>query len=350
MNMKTRALLALMIFTAVCAHGRERFANPVLENGADPWIVKHEGKYYYCCARGGNIAVSVSETLHEISPAVEVWKRPAGSWNSECVWAPELHPWNGKWYIIYAAGRSGPPFIHQKTGVLESDGGDPFGPYTDKGMVCTGDNPDNPESSIWAIDMTLMEHRGKLYGVWSGWESPQSDDSTPQHLYIAPMSDPWTTVGPRVKISSPDTGYETAGGKLPINEGPQILRTDKRLFIVYSCGQSWLDTYKLSWLTLENDLADPLDPASWLKSPRPVFTGNDQVHGVGHASFTLSPDDRQHYIVYHTKKGVEPGWRREVWMQPFSVDRDGYPVFGEPVGRGVEQPLPSGTKQKNIKR
>lgn len=102
------------------------------------------------------------------------------------------------------------------------------------------------------------------------------------------------------KISSPDRYYEQ--GELPLNEGPQILKHGKDVFVVYSCGQSWLDTYKLSYLRLKDPDADLLDPKSWIKSDKPVFEGTDQVFGVGHASFTTSPDDREHYIYYHTKK------------------------------------------------
>lgn len=39
---------------------------------------------------------------------------------------------------FYAGGYSGPPFIHQKTGVLESVTSDAMGEYIDKGMLFTG--------------------------------------------------------------------------------------------------------------------------------------------------------------------------------------------------------------------
>ncbi|MBU5895311.1 hypothetical protein JVW19_25365, partial [Vibrio cholerae O1] len=71
-----------------------------------------------------------------------------------------------------------------------------------------------------------------------------------------------------------------------------ILKHEKDVFIVYSCGQSWLDTYKLSYLRLKDSDADLLDPESWIKSEKPAFEGTNQVLGVGHASFTTSPDDR----------------------------------------------------------
>ena len=318
------------------------YTNPILPSGADPWVVKHDGWYYYCGGMGGGIGVSRSRDLHKINPMKQVWKAPAkGAWNSTCIWAPELHYWHGKWYIFYAAGYSGPPFIHQKTGVLESVTSDALGEYVDKGMLFTGDKLGDWENNCWAIDMTLLEHRGQLYAVWSGWETIRATDKTQQHLYIARMKNPWTMATGRVKISSPDRYYEQ--GALPLNEGPQILKHDKDVFIVYSCGQSWLDTYKLSCLRLKSPDADPMDPTSWIKSDKPLFEGNQYAFGVGHASFTTSPDDKEYYIYYHTKKEKTPGWKRDVRLQKFTFDSSGMPCFGEPKSLTEKLPLPSGT-------
>lgn len=189
--------------------------------------------------------------------------------------------------------------------------------------------------------MTLLEHKGQLYAVWSGWENSEPTDKTQQHLYIAKMENPWTMASGRVKISSPDRYYEQ--GELPLNEGPQILKHGKDVFVVYSCGQSWLDTYKLSYLRLKDPDADLLDPKSWIKSDKPVFEGTDQVFGVGHASFTTSPDDREHYIYYHTKKERKPGWKRDIRLQKFTFDASGVPCFGKPLPVSEKLPLPSGT-------
>lgn len=335
----------IMIICSTMVYGQEHdgdYTNPILSSGADPWVIKHEGWYYYCSGVPGGIGVSRSRDLHKINPPVRVWKVPEkGQWNSTCVWAPELHFWKGKWYIYYAAGYSGPPFIHQKAGVLESVTSDAMGKYVDKGMLFTGDALGDWENNRWAIDMTLLDHKGQLYAVWSGWEGNELTDKTQQHLYIAKMLNPWTMASGRVKISSPDRYYEQ--GELPLNEGPQILKHEKDVFIVYSCGQSWLDTYKLSYLRLKDSDADLLDPESWIKSEKPAFEGTNQVLGVGHASFTTSPDDREYYICYHSKREKTPGWKRDIRLQKFTFDASGVPCFGKPVSVGEKLPLPSGT-------
>ena len=101
-------LLAILLLGACRSGGF--YTNPILSNGADPWIVRYDSNYYYCCVMPGNrIGVSKSQKLHQINGPIEVWKAPIGNkWNSSCIWAPELHFWNGKWYIFYAAGYSGP--------------------------------------------------------------------------------------------------------------------------------------------------------------------------------------------------------------------------------------------------
>lgn len=319
---------------------KSTFTNPLF-NGADPWIVKQDGYYYYCYSTSGGIMVSKSKYITRKGDPVLVWKAPENGWNHANIWAPELHFVNGKWYIYYAAAmKGGSPFIHQRSGVLESKTADAQGEYIDRGMLNTGDNPTNPENAVWAIDFTVMQHNTKLYGIWSGWEQNAATDATPQHLYIAPMKNPYTLSGPRVKISSPVEKWET-GGPLNLNEGPEVLKNGDNVFIIYSCRESWLKEYRLGQLRLKSANADPLDPSSWLKTG-PVFQGTDRVFGTGHCSFTLSPDGTENWIIHHSKISETPGWKRDVRAQKFSWNKDGSPNFGVPVSAGVEIKRPAG--------
>ena len=94
----------IMIICSTMVYGQEHdgdYTNPILSSGADPWVIKHEGWYYYCSGVPGGIGVSRSRDLHKINPPVRVWKVPEkGQWNSTCVWAPELHFWKGKWLSL----------------------------------------------------------------------------------------------------------------------------------------------------------------------------------------------------------------------------------------------------------
>ncbi|MEX2566374.1 MAG: glycoside hydrolase family 43 protein, partial [Cyclobacteriaceae bacterium] len=279
------ALFYLVTFQSFAVHAQQgTFTNPI-RDGADPWVFQKGSEYYYCTSKGGGISVSKSDQLTDHGTMIKVWEAPDQGWNSANIWAPELHFIDGNWYIYYAAGeKPGGPFIHQKSGVLKSAGEDPFGPYEDMGMLYTGDDLTDPATVKWAIDLTPFLHEGQLYAIWSGWEENRGTDRTVQHLYIAKMSDPVTISSNRMKISSPQEGWET-GGELDLNKGPQILKNEGKTFIIYSTRESWLKDYCLGQLELIGE--DPIEPGNWQKTG-PVFQGNETVHGVGHCSFAKS--------------------------------------------------------------
>lgn len=315
------------------------FTNP-LGAGQDPWVVRRGGAYYFAESHDNAIWVHKTSWLTTItSDGVPVWTAPASAWNQTNIWAPELHYIDGRWYIYYAGGSSGPPFITQRAGVLQSVADDPQGAYTDLGMLYTGDDIANHTNPVWAIDLTVGHINGHLYAVWSGWEQNATTDRTPQHLYIAAMSDPHTISSNRVKISSPTASWEV-GTELNLQEGPEFLEHAGQVFIIYSTRESWLPDYRLGLLSLTNQV-DPMNPASWIKSG-PVFTGTAEVYGVGHASFTTSPDSTEDWIVYHTKVDPSPGWNRVIRTQKFTWNADGSPNFGTPVPNSRNLPMPSG--------
>ena len=319
---------------------KSTFANPVWD-GADPWMTQQGDDYVYCYSANNSIMLSRSKILTRKGELKRIWQAPASSWNSHSVWAPEIHFVGGHWYVYYAAGSTqGSPFINQRTGVLRSKTADVFSDYEDMGILYTGDNPDDPESNVWAIDMTVLEHRGKLFAIWSGWKEQRDTDATPQHLYIQEMENPYTLKGTRVLLSSPEESWET-GGPLDLNEGAQILKNGEQVFVVYSCRESWLKEYRQGMLQLNDPDGNLLDPANWTKKG-PVFEGNAQVHGVGHCSFVKSPDGSEDWIIYHSKKTTDPGWDRNVRMQPFGWNLDGTPNFGTAIPAGKEIARPSG--------
>ena len=320
---------------------KNTFTNPVWD-GADPWMVKHNNEYIYCWSAGNGINISRSAKMTQKGQVKKIWQAPETGWNRNCVWAPEIHFIQGRWYVYYAAGESGPPFIHQRTGVLRSNTDDVFSEYEDMGKLYTGDNPDDAATNVWAIDMTILEHKDKLYAIWSGWIKQETTDATQQHLFICEMENPWTMKGKRVKLSSPVEVWET-GGPLNLNEGPEILKNGNKVFVIYSCRESWLVEYRQGMLQLINPDGNLLDPTNWKKSG-PVFEGNAQVLGVGHCSFVKSPDNTEDWIVYHSKKSTKPGWERDVRMQPFQWNADGTPNFGQAIPAAKSISLPSGEK------
>ena len=264
---------------------------------------------------------------HPGSQSIMVWTAPQGTDYSEQIWAPELHQISGRWYI-YVAASNGNNATHRMH-VLERDAVDPFGSFVYKGKIAAS-------TDRWAIDGTAFEWQNKWYFVWSGW--PGFSDGQ-QNLYIAEMRNPWTLLGDRVLISSPQYAWEKHG--LALNEGPEILVHDGQLHIIYSASGFWTPQYALGRLTF-NGVGSPLVASSWIKHPTPVFQANSEVVGVGHASFVTSPDEQEYWIVYHAHANpTEFNDDRVISIQRFDFNPDGTPNFGSPVSPDEPLPVPS---------
>jgi len=282
-------------------------------------MILHGGYYYYSESRNKrHIYIRRSRTINGVAQdeGVCVWSAPPRGKNCDNVWAPELHLIDGKWYIYYAAddGKN----ENHRMWVLESEGSDPCGKYHCRGKLETGG---------WAIDGTVLSlDDGRRYFVWSGWPGRRNGQ---QNLYIAGMKDPATIAASRVLIGSPDQPWERVA--MPICEGPQVLKRNGDIFIVYSASASWTPDYCLGML--HNNTKDLLNSAAWVKHG-PVFKKTDQVWGVGHCSFVKSLCQREDWIIYHSKSSRQLGWEdRDVHAKPFTWSSDGFPDFGTPVPR-----------------
>lgn len=316
----------------------DQFVNPIGE-GADPWIIRDQkNERYLWCLSEGNRAISIqtSKRLTSLGQKHLVWQAPDSGPFSDEIWAPELHFLQGRW-IIYFAASDGNNENHLAY-ALQSKTDDPLGEYTLHGPFQTGDTKDQ---NVWAIDMTPFEHQGKLYALWSGWDAPGTDR---QFLYIAPMKSPVQLAGPRVLLCRNDDyrwEFTESGDKgRGLNEGPQVLKGTARTFVTYSCGASWLPTYKLGLLELTGEA--PLNPASWKKHPKPVFQSTKETFGVGHSCFIKSPNGEDWWHIFHAKRDPKPGWQRAIFAQPFQFSKDGFPQFGKPVKAGEPLPRPAG--------
>ncbi|MFE6619064.1 family 43 glycosylhydrolase [Streptomyces sp. NPDC057740] len=333
------ALLALMATTqpASAADGRP-YTNPLKSSkGADPWLQYHDGNYYLITTTfTGILGIRKSPTLAGLAtaPNVQVYSDTTSTRNTN-FWAPEMHLFNGHWYVYYSAGQAGVACCDsQRTHVLESAGTDPMGPYTYKGSL-TGSNL---TPGGWLIDASVLQANNKLYLLGSGFINGST-----QSLVIAPLSNPYTLASNTFTIiSSPTLDWERSGS--PVNEGPEPLYRDGRTFLTYSASSCQTADYKLGQLELTG--SDPLNPASWTKKQTPVFQRSDanSVYGPGHNGFFTSPDGTENWIVYHANSASNGGCGngRTTRAQEFTWNADGTPNFGTPVALGTTRPGPSG--------
>lgn len=324
------------------------FTNPLLPSGADPWSIYKDGFYYYTHTMGDRIVVWKTSDLSQLKSAERktVYVPPPNTLYSKQLWAPEIHHINNKWYIYFAASNGNNN--NHRMYVIENASADPFtGTWVLKGKV-------SDVTDKWAIDGSVFAHRNQLYMVWSGWEG---DGNGQQDIYIARLKNPWTIEGKRVRISSPHFEWERHGKlndpynppHVAVNEGPQLLKRGKKLFLIYSASGCWTENYSLGMLTFTGK-KNLLDSALWQKSAQPVFTQAPQngVYAPGHNSFFKSPDGSEDWILYHANSapGQGCGRHRSPRAQKFSWNKDGTPNFGTPIQAGVPLEAPSENKRK----
>ncbi|HEX2300884.1 MAG TPA: family 43 glycosylhydrolase, partial [Pseudonocardiaceae bacterium] len=309
------------------------YTNPIkAQKGADPWLEYHGGNYYLVTTSWtGTLLMRRSPTLAGLAtaPSVQVW---ASDRTSVCCnfWAPELHPANGRWYLVFSGGPAGTDYVrNQRTHVLESTGSDPMGPYTYKNKLFA------PGNDVGLIDGSVLELNGQRYLLGSVWGATQN-------LVIAPMSNPYTVSGAFTTISTPTHAWERQEGT--VNEGPEPLYHNGKTFIVYSASACWGPNYKLGLLTYAG--GNPLSASSWVKAAQPVFQRSDAngVYGPGHNGFFTSPDGTEDWIVYHANDSTSDGCdnNRTTRAQKFTWNADGTPNFGTPVRLGTTLDGPSG--------
>jgi GH43 family beta-xylosidase len=348
MRSKNFIVLISVFFICLTATSQHNYTNPLKPSGPDPWVLYQKGWFYFM-STVGNDQIKLFRTMNmaNLATAEEklVFAPENGKPYSKQLWAPEIHLLDNKWYIYFAADEGNN--LHHRIWVLENKNEDPFsGNWELKGKL--GDPGDH-----WAIDLTVIDYKGKRYAAWSGWENY---NNVQQNIYIAELENPWTMRGNRVLLSVPSYEWELHG-KVPIawqkntgeppflriNEGPQFLEHNGNLFIIYSANACWED-YNLGLLIFNK--GDVLDASNWKKHPSPVFVQSveDSVFAPGHNSFFKSPDGKEDWIIYHANPTPDAGCgnRRAPHMQKFSWTRDGLPYFGKPVGRKA-LPVPSGT-------
>lgn len=322
--------------TASPASGQRRsartFVNPLVRQRADAQIFRHtDGDYYMTASvpEYDRLIIRRARTLGGLASAREavVWRRPATGRMAGYIWAPELHLIDGRWLMYFAAGNEDDKF-RIRTYVLEHDGNDPLsGRWAVMGQLVT------PWDSF-TLDATSFVHRGMRYLCWAQKE-PGID--TNSNLYLAPLATPTTLAARPSRLVVPTLDWETRGFK--VAEGAALLARNGRLFMTYSASATDA-RYCMGMLTARDD-ADIMDPASWSKSPVPVFASSpaNRIWGPGHNSFTVDERGRD-MLVYHAR-GYErivgdPLFdpNRHTRIQPIRYRRDGTPDFGVPVRNG----------------
>ncbi|MEH6435268.1 glycoside hydrolase family 43 protein [Massilia sp. DD77] len=333
MNLYRLALAGALLLSGAAAAAE--FANPLVQQRADPHVTLHADGYYYYTAtvpEYDRIELRRARSLDALGKAEAkvVWQRHASGPMSRNIWAPELHHIDGKWYLYFTAGPSDKPF-DIRLYVLENASANPLeGQWTERGQLRTG-------WESFALDATTFALKGRRYLVWT--QRPPAADKHMTAVYIARMDTPLSIAGPAVLLTQPEHAWEKI--KFDVNEAPAVLARDGRVFMTYSASATDAN-YALGMLTA-SETADLLDPAAWRKSAVPVFASSEVTgqYGPGHNSFTTTPDGKTDILVYHARNYRDIQGdplhdpNRHTRAQAIRWRADGTPDFGVPVADAV---------------
>ncbi|OYX86148.1 MAG: glycosyl hydrolase family 43 [Flavobacteriales bacterium 32-34-25] len=335
-------LISLGCFSVIYPQSKT-FTNPILPSGADPYSTYYKGYYYYTNTLRNRLVLWKTKNLADLKNAEKktIWTAPKNTDYSDEIWAPEFHIIDGSWYVYFAADNGNNN--NHRMYALENKSEDPFqGEWEFKGKIAA-------KTDKWAIDGDVFTYKKSLYMIWSGWEG---DTNGQQNIYIAKMKNPYEIEGDRVLISSPTLDWETHGYlgaqsnpvQVNVNEGPQFLMRNGKVFIVYSASGCWTDFYALGLLYF-NGKGDLMDASSWVKSEKPLFqqSTKNKVFAPGHNSFFKSPNGKEDWILYHANSnpGDGCGNKRSPRMQKMNWDSNGFPVVGEPLSEGTLLKIPA---------
>lgn len=184
--MKTFAISVLCLLSTITPLHAQTGVNPkdyktytkATLNIRDPFIlpVKATGTYYMYRTSsvkdaGGNLIGGVevfkSKDLKKWEGPTEVCRLPEDNWSRGYVWAPEVHEYNGKYYlfatvnsdVVWKGKRANwPDYIWRATQIFKAD--TPEGPFR-----ALSQDPSTPLGQM-ALDGTLWVDNGKPYMVY----------------------------------------------------------------------------------------------------------------------------------------------------------------------------------------
>lgn len=304
------------------------FGGPIGKHESpDPFITYdgERGLYYLLFTRGREIRIFYSDSLLSLrdSDSVCVYSVERGDGIYGCIWAPEMHFVQGRWYIYTSGARTADGREDRTLFILVSKTENPLDGF---------DFAAYPDPSLHAIDPTVFTHNGSLYMCYAR-------EGGGNRINIRKMSSPTEFSGQGVQICQAELPWETVPpyvGESTIVEGPFAVKSPdgKRLFIIYSANGCWSDDYAFGVLELKG--SDPMDSASWEKDPEILMKKGNGVFGPGHASFFYAPGTKDLCIAYHgmLESNKTVTWApRFLFVQRVYFDNTGYPCIESPRAR-----------------
>lgn len=195
----------------------------------DPFVLVHGGKYYLTGTTGGEIRMYESQDLENFVETC-VLVQPQYLTGCTDVWAPEIHEYQGRFYLIFSVYKSetGRGSIIFVSNDLNGD----FKPLTGEYITPAG----------WGcLDATLFVYRGAPYLCFSNeWTTPVSHDGDGS-LFIARLSDDLTRLAepPKKIVSGKHCGFSVQIDLYKkifgyVAEGPYLYEENGEIALLWS--------------------------------------------------------------------------------------------------------------------
>lgn len=265
----------------------------------DPFILVHNNKYYmYGTHRKINVegkrkkfVTYISEDLENWSEPKTVFEEPEGFWATDTWWAPEIHKYNGRFYMFATFGTDD---NRRGTQILVADS--PEGPFREH-----SDGAVTP-SDWMCLDGTLYVDKGGIPYIVFCHEWLQVHNG--EICYAQLSEDLKECVGePKLMFTAKDDPEsvnlkEWTGGDDYITDGPYLHRC-KTGELVMLWATSGKDGYVQAVMQSDNGDID----GNWVKAQPSLFK-NDGGHGMifrdlnGDLKLTLhSPNNSDAHLV-----------------------------------------------------
>ena len=205
----------------------------------DPFIVADQASETYFLFTRNEVAMTGDTRLGTMvyaSKDLKHWSRPRvvfvvpdGTWIKGGAWAPEVHEWNGKWYLLTT--------FHDEAALLPPQGNRK--PYRRGTILAVADKVDGPYRAVRQAEpiapAELMTLDGTLYVDPAGepWLVYAHEwlQTTVGTIEAIPLRDDLSAAGePRVLFRADEAGWargqaQPGGDSVWVTDGPQFFRT-----------------------------------------------------------------------------------------------------------------------------
>jgi GH43 family beta-xylosidase len=275
------------------------YTNPVYDQYfADPFVLRHEGMYYAF----GTGPASPKGYRFPVLQSADLVNWESKGWalvpdTGDDFWAPEVAYNDGVFYMYYSAhgveGRD-----HQLRVATSTS---PIGPYRDAGVLLVPDQP-------FSIDPhPFRDDNGDWYLFYCrDFLTIDGDQRVGTGIVVDKLVNMTTLAGEPCVVVRPHADWQLFLANRAMYdsvydwhtvEGAAVRYHNGKYYCFYSGGAWERENYGISYVVADHPYGPYARPTS---HPFVVMrTVADRVIGPGHNSFTVGPDGKQEYVVYH---------------------------------------------------